>query len=193
MQNSMGPLLCFHGCEADVADAIFSGKQGLNASTNDYDWLGKGIYFWVGSAERAWHWAAVRKKGKIKKPAVVGAVVYAGHCLNLTDFGVVDEISKAYESLRNIHKTAELALPANSEEIAGTEYNRRLDCAVIEHVHKLRRDSKPAAMEYDSVYGVFEEGKPIFPGAAMRKYNHIQIAVRNTDCIAGYFRPALKK
>lgn len=40
----------------------------------------------------------------------------------------------------------------------------------------------------DSVRGVFTEGKPIYPGAGFDEKTHIQIVVRNQDCIKGVFR-----
>lgn len=36
----------FHGCDQSVVDKVIAGKENLLASTNDYDWLGSGIYFW---------------------------------------------------------------------------------------------------------------------------------------------------
>tara|TARA_R100001143_G_scaffold62680_1_gene66654 strand:+ start:1667 stop:1855 length:189 start_codon:yes stop_codon:yes gene_type:complete len=47
-------------------------------------------------------------------------------------------------------------------------------------------DEKPP---FDTAYGVFEEGEPIFPEAALKEKTHIQIAVRNIEMIRGYFRP----
>lgn len=35
----------FHGCDQSIANKIIEGKDDLIASTNDYDWLGHGIYF----------------------------------------------------------------------------------------------------------------------------------------------------
>jgi len=60
-------------------------------SSNDYDWLGDGIYFWEHNAQRAYDFAVMMSDQphpsgqKIKKPAVVGAVINLGHCLNLLD------------------------------------------------------------------------------------------------------------
>lgn len=79
----LSPLIGFHGCERDVAERVFAGETHLNSSENDYDWLGSGIYFWVGSYERAIDWA--RSSEKIKDPYVVGAFIDPGYCLNLTD------------------------------------------------------------------------------------------------------------
>lgn len=42
---------------------------------------------------------------------------------------------------------------------------------------------------YDSVRGVFWEGKPLYPNAGFAEKNHIQICVCNPNCIKGYFLP----
>ena len=60
-KNSLGPLVLFHGCDKDVAEAVLSGQATLQPSENDYDWLGNGIYFWVDSPERALSWANLRR------------------------------------------------------------------------------------------------------------------------------------
>ena len=63
---------------------------------------------------------------------------------------------------------------------------RQLDCAVIQLVHKIRESKGMDA--YDTVYGVFEEGDPVYPGAVFRDKTHVQIAIRNPGMILGYFR-----
>ena len=42
-------VIGFHGCDRSVVETVIS--------TNDYDWLGSGIYFWENNEERAWQWA----------------------------------------------------------------------------------------------------------------------------------------
>jgi hypothetical protein len=65
---------------------------------------------------------------------------------------------------------------------------RHLDCAVAETLHQLReRQDLPP---YDTVRGVFWEGREIYPSAGFREKNHIQICVRNPSCIKGFFLPA---
>ena len=41
-----------------------------------------------------------------------------------------------------------------------------------------------------SIY--FQEGKDAFEGSGIKEKSHIQICVRNTDCIKGYFLPRIK-
>ena len=42
-------VIGFHGCDRSVVEKVIR--------TNDYDWLGSGIYFWENNEERAWQWA----------------------------------------------------------------------------------------------------------------------------------------
>lgn len=84
-------IIGFHGCDKSVADKVLSGKNPLRKSNNSYDWLGHGIYFWENNPQRALEYAEslkanpTRCKEKITKPAVIGAIISLGHCLNLLD------------------------------------------------------------------------------------------------------------
>jgi len=40
---------------------------------------------------------------------------------------------------------------------------------------------------FDSARGVFTEGGPAFPGAGIQEKNHIQICIRNSNAIKGFF------
>ena len=42
---------------------------------------------------------------------------------------------------------------------------------------------------FDSVRGVFWEGKELYKNAGFREKDHIQICIRNPNCIKGYFLP----
>jgi hypothetical protein len=46
-----------------------------------------------------------------------------------------------------------------------------------------------ATKKFDSVRGVFWEGKELYPGAGFMERNHIQICLRNPNCIKGFFIP----
>ena len=64
---------------------------------------------------------------------------------------------------------------------------RDLDCAVIEHVHELNKENNFPA--YDSVRGIFTEGKAAFPGSGFKEKTHVQLCIINPNCIKGYFNP----
>lgn len=50
-------VLAFHGCDKSTYDSILKNNEILHNSTNSYDWLGNGMYFWEQNLERAWQWA----------------------------------------------------------------------------------------------------------------------------------------
>lgn len=70
-------VLGFHGCDESVFDKVINQKESLKASENDYDWLGNGSYFWGDNPRRAYEYTLEMQKkfGKIKKIAVIGAVI----------------------------------------------------------------------------------------------------------------------
>jgi hypothetical protein len=188
-RNTLGPLIGYHGCDRKIAEGVLSGKQSLKPSQNDYDWLGPGIYFWVDSPERGLEWArelAARKAAKISDPYVIGAFIHPGLCLNLTDYGVASELLDAHATLVKTMEQTATPLPENTIQRDGIYLNRTLDCAVSKTLHKLRMDAHDAP--YDSVYGIFEEGQPLYPNAGFKKKTHVQIAVIEPECVLGYFR-----
>ena len=84
-----GLILGFHGCDESIVSDVISGKVSLRNSTNKYDWLGHGVYMWDNSPSRAMEFAEWLKlnpgksKKPIKTPAVIGAVINLGFCLDL--------------------------------------------------------------------------------------------------------------
>jgi hypothetical protein len=73
-------VIGFHGCDRSSAEKVLSCDEMMYESVNDYDWLGHGVYFWEQNLDRAWDWA--KSQTKIKNPAVIGAVIDLGRCLN---------------------------------------------------------------------------------------------------------------
>jgi len=173
-----------------VAEKVFAGKASLTASENNYDWLGHGVYFWEHNALRAFEFAqdvqnqSSRGSSKIKRPAVVGAIVDLGFCLNLLDSRSIEMVKQAYDDLVLFHAEAEEPLPSNAG--GPDRLLRRLDCAVIEMLHATREDRNEPPL--DTVRAAFIEGKRIYKKAGFHTKNHIQLCVRNVACIKGYFR-----
>ena len=104
-------IIGFHGCDASVVRKVVNGEEDLIPSTNDYDWLGNGIYFWENNEARALQWAtelSKRKGSSIKKPAVVGAIIDLGYCFDLMDSTYLQELPK-----RTISRYASAILTAS--------------------------------------------------------------------------------
>lgn len=181
----------FHGCDQSVVDKVIAGKENLLASTNDYDWLGSGIYFWENNEERAMEWAVELSKrpgSSVKQPAVIGAIIDLGYCFDLTDTAYLKELKKSYDFALEFSRISGIPLPINKTLGNSTDMLlRKLDCYVIQTTHRINREANKRA--YDSVRGVFWEGKPLYPNAGFAEKNHIQICICNPNCIKGYFLP----
>ena len=166
----------------------------LKTSDNDYDWLGNGMYFWENNRQRALEFAQELKKAprqgqqSIKKPAVLGAVIDMGFCLDLLDTEYLKLLQQSYKALYKSYKNLGLKLPAN-KSIGGSKdlLLRKLDCNVIETLHLIRNRS--SHQSFDSARGVFIEGNPLYANAGFNEKNHIQICIRNPNCIKGFFIP----
>jgi hypothetical protein len=65
-----------------------------------------------------------------------------------------------------------------------------LDKAVFETLHKLREDEGEAPFE--TIRAFFAEGEPLYENAGLRSLDHVQICVRQSDNIIGYFLPRVK-
>ncbi len=191
-----GLVLGFHGCDINVRDRVVC-KKGilLKPSNNEYDWLGGGVYFWENNYRRALDFAIFlkenpphNKKQKIEEPAVIGAIIDLGYCLDLLDSEYLKLVREAYIMLKKTKEDYNLNIPQNVPLVEnGDLIKRYLDCAVIESIHQFNIDkSKP---EFDTVRSVFFEGDELYENAGFKEKNHIQIAVRNPNCIKGYFIP----
>ena len=188
-------LLAYHGCDLSTASAVVEKRRTLNPSQNPYDWLGEGIYFWEGSPRRALRWAEYLRnhttdgKRKILKPAVVGAVIELGNCLDLVDQASLELLREIYPFFKKTIKTTGARMPQNKGAHEGDKdlLLRYLDCAVINFCHRLREEKN--LDPFDTVRGVFFEGDSLFEGSRIRARTHIQIAVRNPARVRGYFWP----
>ncbi|MGN7822745.1 hypothetical protein ACTJJB_21635 [Chitinophaga sp. 22536] len=189
-----GLITAFHGCDESLAHKVISGQVELRSSHNKYDWIGHGIYFWDSSPSRAFEFAKFlgqnRRKKSITRPAVIGAVIDLGLCLDLLDYQNLALLKTAYSILRESCSAIGKNMPANKPALGNQDLLLRVDCAVIEMVHQFQRHQN--IPPFDSVRGVFWEGKELYPNAGFREKNHIQICIRNPNCIRGFFLPRQK-
>lgn len=182
MQRTItGFILGYHGCDHDVAERLIAGKT-FEWSRNTYDWLGSGAYFWENDPVRALHWAELVKARtkKIKRPAIVGAVIDLGLCLDLTTQSSLDVIRTAHDGLMTVIDKAGVPKPINVDEL-----RRPLDCAVLNYLYESMPEPK-----FQTVRGFFHEGGPLYDGSFIQRKTHVQVAVRDLHCIRGVFRVA---
>ena len=164
-------VLGYHGCDASVAENVLAGDQFI-PSTNVYDWLGHGIYFWEANPRRGLDFARElmkqpRSASKVANPGVVGAVIDLGLCLDLTTAAGIEYIRVAHDAFLEIYNKADALrqLPANSKD----GLRRNLDCAVVNTLHKLRQAGGEPS--FDTVKGIFIEGAEVYPGSGFRGEN----------------------
>jgi hypothetical protein len=163
-------------------------------SNSDYDWLGPGAYFWEADPLRATEWAQEKSaRGVIKDPAVIGAVIDLGNCLDLMSRNGTEMVRAAYHSYAELQKKSGLPIAANRSPPGTKERDRvlrYLDCAVIRHIHDMvepAAGSNPSWRPYDTVRGMFLEGPRAYRGSGLYLKSHVQIAVLNQACIKGVF------
>jgi hypothetical protein len=190
-----GLRIGFHGCDLSVRDKLVTGKTVLRPGNNVYDWRGNGIYFWENNHQRAFDIAKELKKGRsskanIKTSAVVAAVLDMGFCLDVLDTEYISLDKQSYETLLASCKTLGLAMPENNKVGNSADLLlRNLDCAAINDLHLEREKNNMKAV--DSVRVAFVEGDPLHENAGFYDKNHIQVCVRNPNCIKGYFIPLM--
>jgi hypothetical protein len=190
MENSRF-IIGYHGCLEPRATEIITGAVSIAdwpKSQNKWDWLGQGVYFWEHAPRRAMQWAvdtrtrALERGEQPGEAAVIGAVISLERCFDLTDVLSTEALAAAYEELVESYRERQRPLPQNKGDTPD-RVRRELDCTVIEWL--LSQAPTPVL----SVRSPFLEGRPAFPGSRIMAESHIQIAVRDTSCIRGVFRP----
>jgi hypothetical protein len=180
-------VLAYHGCDAEVATRLLAGER-FKPSRNNYDWLGDGIYFWEYGFDRALQFAQdQQRRGNVKTPAAIGAVLQLGRCFDLMDTRFTSELPKAHSLWEQAWIATGNPLPTNRGKTPDQEL-RLLDRAVLNFYLK-QFETTPTP--FQTVRGGFEEGSEAFKGSMIRQKNHIQIAVRDPGCILGVFRPMM--
>src|SRR2546428_13899847 len=111
-------VIGYHGCDAAVAAKVLAGSSRLSLSTNPYDWLGKGIYFWEHGPQRAREWAIEQANlsgAKIKEPSVLGAKINLGECLDLLDTANTRLLGNWYIEFRRFVRQKRARIPENRD------------------------------------------------------------------------------
>lgn len=113
-------------------------------------------------------------------------------------------VKSYYKNLKDDYLELGLPLPANKniKEDKHTDLLlRELDCTVLQYMHarileQYQNDMLDKGHSdfqlFDSTRGVFTEGGPAYAGAGIFDKSHIQICIRNPNCIKGFFMPRKK-
>lgn len=159
----------YHATNATTAHKLLTEGADWEPSSNGYDWLGSGIYFWQDDVQRAWEFGCEGRRGwPPSETVVLEADIELGNCLDLIGRQYMKMLKQVFDHFENEMGSA---LPNN------TSGRHARDCLVVDRVaeHWMGRA--------DTVRGVFIEGDEVYPGSVFRTHQHVQIAVRNPDCI----------
>jgi hypothetical protein len=189
-------VLGYHGCDKKIAEKAVLEGAAILQSDRDYDWLGPGAYFWESDPRRALEWAKWKaEQDQYDEPTVIGAVIDLRHCLDLVARDDIELLRAAHSSFKRVRKKAGLTMPKNQNPKGAKDKDRVLrflDCAVFRHLHRIVdivAEDEPGMQPFDTVRGMFVEGGRVYPGSGLHSKSHVQIAVRNPDCIKGIFYP----
>ena len=176
---------------------LVTNPDDIHISENDWDWLGSGFYVWENNLERAEEWA-LNTYGE--DAAVVGVVYELGNCLDLMESSSIKLVKNACEEYVEYIHLIGASLPSNKDLKRDANHDkllRYLDCAVINYLNdstdlrcakELKENGYSEHKAFDTVRGCFHEGAKL-DGMEIYEKTHIQIAIRNMNCIKGVFLP----
>lgn len=164
----------------------------MRPSLQDYDWLGRGIYFWQAAPIRAWMWkrhfALKRDRAGADETVVLEyrLTVNLTHCLDLLDIrwhGLLGAtgrgVSEGWRIAGVDEATIHQRLLRNARRRA--PHPHFLDCAAVnqvcerlEHAHNIRIMLVRAA---------FQQLGTIYPYSAFHEGDHVQVAIRDPNAI----------
>ena len=173
-------LVGYHGTNIESARRILD--TGFIPSRNNYDWLGKGVYFWQDAPYRAWDWAKDYSNKKGGSPAVIRSLVKIrrDEFMDLLDYSQDPNWSN---HLRRTHQCLQQqtssVLPPNKRAIGYHALDRLvIDTLIVDIL-------KPMDINILAVRACFQEGEEVYPGSAIYNKSHIQVAVRDTNSLVG--------
>lgn len=168
-------IIGYHGTTAEVAEKLVDGEP-FSPSDNVDDWFGTGIYFWEYAPKQAWWWATKFKKKR--HPAVVGAIIRLGHCLDLLDPVNVATMKQFHDETLVKWRAAKSEIPKNGNQ------HKNLDCALF----NLFYDQSAGIETARAVYVPTEAAKRVWPRSWIYNEAHIQICVRKPENILAVWR-----
>ena len=167
-------VVAYHGTSEIHADRLVCGDP-FKPSGNVYDWLGGGIYFWEYAPRQAWRWATRYKK--LGQPAVVGAMIRLGNCLDLLDPENVQWLKQIHADMIGKWRQIDASVPQNGNQ------HKNLDCAIFNHCYRIADDTGAPVDTTRAVYVPTECAKRVWTRSWLYEEAHIQLCVRNAQNI----------
>jgi hypothetical protein len=179
-------VIGFHGTKLSIAQKIVMGTKGFGPSENDGDWLGNGVYFWEYAPQQAFVWARDRKRKKrwTEEIAVVGSMIRLGNCFDLLDPENVKDLDTFHRRYAKLQVDMGEKLPKNVRS------RKTLNCSVFNFAYATI-DANESRTKIDTCRAVFvpsdreSDDKRLWKASGINRRAHVQICVRNLECILG--------
>lgn len=180
--------LVYHGCDVVTRERIIRGDWQLLRSSNFYDWLGDGLYAYIGDPGRALAFAQrshnepasfLSAKG-IANPSVLGLVVSMEFVMDMnTEFGRIQyQVGKESVTDMRLRERLEPHLNDGNRHV--------LDRAIFNAIHQSRaEDGEP---ELQGVVAHYRDGDELSPGSQLYTDSRSIIAIHDLSCVVGSFR-----
>ena len=170
---------------------MLAGNDTLSMSRNPYDWLGDGIYLFEDDWRHAVYFAQRARdnparaytRRPIRQHAVIGVALRIRLWLDMCTQEGIHEYVDAHTDLQN--SGTSLRVNRRSQDDDPDLILRPMDRQIINHIHALRRSRGQPS--YDAVRSHFVQGSPLLETAGFKRDTHVQLALRNQDCVLGYF------
>ena len=169
-------VIGYHGTTVEIAERLVDGES-FAASDNDDDWFGKGVYFWEYAPKQAWWWATTFKKKE--SPAVVGAIIRLGHCLDLLDPANVATLKQFHDRTLKSWRAANVKIPNNGNQ------HKKLDFALFNLFYS--QSERPIETSR-AVYVPTHSANRAWKRSWIYEEAHIQICVRKPENILAVWR-----
>ena len=169
----------YHGTRRSTALRVVQGLEGYKRSENSDDWLGHGIYFWEYAPKQAWAWAEQRRRSQAwgEDVAVLASMIRLGNCFDLLDPDNLDVLTGFRRDYEQGERRAGRSPAENHNK------SKYLDCGVFQFafgVFEIKNDP------VDTCRAVFvPSSERLWTRSGVYKHSHIQLCVRNPDCILG--------
>lgn len=175
----------YHGTTRDTAEKLASGEFSFKDSTNEGDWLGRGVYFFQDAPGRAARWARLITPGH--PIGVVQAEIELTDCLDLLDHWWFDALRATYGAFSRTGAASsqeELFVQAGQARLPSTGklFANFRDRDFIDYY--VERSAVMGGPEFNSVRSPFLWGFGLFRESFVFSRSHIQIAVRNPSMIS---------
>jgi hypothetical protein len=165
----------YHGTSRSRAETILT--EGFRPSTNGYDWLGTGVYFWQDAPNHARYWA---RQNYPQEPVVIKSRLRLDStCIDLLDMPHIDNPNfwaDSYNEFLGMYRRAGRSLPTQNPDIPGKRY---LDCSFLDYLINSVFGFDPRG----AIRSAFIEGERIFPNSAIFDRSHVQISIIDLSLI----------